>query len=236
MEPTLQAPLQHCPHRLLQPSCPTADISPMGCSSSLGLLLWVLSTGCASFKLHSLLHCRFFHGCMWRSAPSGAYGLQGTACTIIGLYWAAGSYYSLPGAHPALLQWRWALQFHFPLFTLLSPSCTTFFFTFLNVLSMKQSQHWLWLISAQWRVPLGAVGSGSDLTWHKLEDCAHRGYPCCPQTTKILPHIPNTLHYPVFSFIYLTHHWTFYSIPIMLVGPSSLSSQYVSVSVSSFSV
>lgn len=79
MEPTLQAPLQHCPPAFLL----HCRLLPMGCSFSLGLLLWVLSTGCPSFKLHSLLHCVFLHECMWRSAPSGAYGLQGTACSII---------------------------------------------------------------------------------------------------------------------------------------------------------
>lgn len=95
---------------------------------------------------------------------------------------------------------------------------------------MTHSQHWPWLISVQWRFSFGAAGSGSDLTWRKLWNCAHRGHPCCLQTTKTLPHVPNTLHYPLFSIIYLTHHWTLHYVPIVLVGPSFLSSQYMFVS------
>lgn len=50
---------------------------------------------------------------------------MGTACSIMGLSWAAENFCSAPGAPPAfLLHWPWWLQCYFsPIFSLLSPSC-----------------------------------------------------------------------------------------------------------------
>ena len=102
-------PFRHCSSTVpmdpssSSPRLPHCGLLSMGHSSSLGLLLWVLSMGCVSFNLHSLLHCVFLHGCMWRSAPCRVHGLQGKNCSIKGLSWAAGNYCSQPGAPPALL-------------------------------------------------------------------------------------------------------------------------------------
>lgn len=54
----------------------------IGCSLSLGLLLQRLSVGCASFRPHPP-HSDLLQGCMWRSAPWGTHGLQGTSALTL---------------------------------------------------------------------------------------------------------------------------------------------------------
>ena len=76
--PTLWALLHMGPHgqQLPQPSCRTVD-----CSSQAATPAWAapvaVSMGCATFRPHPLLHCGLLRGCMWRSAPCCAHGLQG---------------------------------------------------------------------------------------------------------------------------------------------------------------
>jgi len=85
------------PHgrQLPQPSCPTTGRSP-------GLRLRPRG----SFGPHPLLHRGLLRVCVWRSAPR----LQGTACSSVGLSWAAWSCCSAPGASPALPHLRSSLK------------------------------------------------------------------------------------------------------------------------------
>jgi len=79
-----------------------SDVGLHGLQLQPRVLLWGLSTGCASFRPHLLLPHGLLHGCTGRSAPCGAYRLQWD-CSSMGLSWAPGSCCCVPGAPSALL-------------------------------------------------------------------------------------------------------------------------------------
>jgi len=99
---------EHCSARQTAPLAPPRA-ALQGCSSAQAAPAG-LSVGCPSSRPQPLLHRGLLRVCMCRSALHVAHGLQGTACSSVGLSWAAGSCCSVPEAPPALLHWAWRLR------------------------------------------------------------------------------------------------------------------------------
>ena len=140
------------------PALPHSRVLFMDCSSSLGLILqgypWVV-------PLSDHIHCCPVGSSM---ATCGdllcmmPMGCKGTACSTMGLPWAAGSPPSaltLGAAEPLLSH-----------FSLPSPSfCSAAIFPFFNLFSRRCTKHLSCLSSAHWWIPFGTGGTGSEMTW-----------------------------------------------------------------------
>jgi len=99
----LHALLEHSPTSGSSPSLPAPPQAPLHGRSSGPRLLPRAQHGCGLVEAAPTAAPRAAPWLQWRSAPRGAQGLQGTACSSAGPSWAAGSCCSVPGAHPAFL-------------------------------------------------------------------------------------------------------------------------------------
>lgn len=152
-----------------------------GCSYSPGLLLQGLSMGCSFLHTTStaaLWALPWLHG--GGSTLYGAHGLQGSVCSTMDLFWAAGCFCSASGAPSAFLLHCTDLCGCrvFPLIFSQSPtcSCTALCLCPKPALSEAPSallRALLW----PWWFPFGTAGAGSHLICGCCCDLL-RGHPC----------------------------------------------------------
>lgn len=156
-------------------SSPRAAVIAQGCS-------FRGSPWAAAFSTpHPLLHCGLFHGYMGGgSALYIAHGLQGSVCSTMDLFWAAGCFCSASGAPSAFL--LHCTDFCgcrvFPLIFSQSPTCSCAALCLCPKPALSEApsallRALLW----PWWFPFGTAGAGSHLMCGYCCDLL-RGHPC----------------------------------------------------------